>query len=716
MDDLSKVVVLYGPNGSGKSTIAARLRDGKAECEPTATEVEVKVFDRHYKENFFAATTKPGVFLLGEDRPELLARREELIEKIQDDRKNIKSLRKQLGGEAPYNDGAREELSMAFADAGEQVWRLFRELPLIISDNCFKGLKNSKRKLLDAMLNLQPVDSLQDLTLESLVERATLLYQDSPAPSELLILPVLPDFESDEDWQLMQTPIVPRGKSELTQVFERLRNADWFTAGLEHAHLNDGKCPFCQQTLPDNFEAQVEAAFDESYEVQVGALGNLASRTHEKITSLNELIVALERNHRLGDRNFSSLAAEFRGLSQEIVTRIEAKLQAPAVVVQLPDLNVLLRKIIDVIQSVNSDIRSENAKIASLRIERQRLTDDARSYLAQVKSREVLESLKARVGPLQKKIDGVVLALAAKREQLEKQVSELREIEKSIGSDQGVVEYFNEVLESVGFHSFSIASERTGKGYVLVRDEGILNEDTLSEGEQAFVTFLYFYYEAQAIGSGLEKVLVVDDPISSLDSDALFSVSILTRKLIELINSPKAAASQVLVFTHNIYFHKELTYKLGSRGNKPSYFTLEKRFGAPNVLVRHENNPIKSSYAWLWLSFVNAREDTNPHNVLGVQNCMRRILESYFVLSGVGSLDQVLPNLTSPSERHAFKHLMSWANDGSHHVEDEFHFDPNSLPIEKYFEVFEKVFEVTGQIEHFRMMEEKSMSERKAPL
>ncbi|CAH0122830.1 hypothetical protein PAE9249_05442 [Paenibacillus sp. CECT 9249] len=86
---------------------------------------------------------------------------------------------------------------------------------------------------------------------------------------------------------------------------------------------------------------------------------------------------------------------------------------------------------------------------------------------------------------------------------------------------------------------------------------------TLSEGEKTFVTFLYFMHLLNGSNNRdlitENKVVVIDDPISSLDSNVLFIVSNLILKLIDDIRNNQNNIVQLFVLTHNVYFHKEVT-------------------------------------------------------------------------------------------------------------------------------------------------------------
>src|SRR5690606_20447700 len=91
---------------------------------------------------------------------------------------------------------------------------------------------------------------------------------------------------------------------------------------------------------------------------------------------------------------------------------------------------------------------------------------------------------------------------------------------------------------SYGFFSFKVVkSPETNNCYQIQREDGTLVESTLSEGEVTFLTFLYFYQLAKGGNSeesvNERRILVVDDPISSLDSNVLFVVSSLLRKFLE---------------------------------------------------------------------------------------------------------------------------------------------------------------------------------------
>lgn len=128
----------------------------------------------------------------------------------------------------------------------------------------------------------------------------------------------------------------------------------------------------------------------------------------------------------------------------------------------------------------------------------------------------------------------------------------------------------------------------------------------MSEGEETFISFLYFL---EWIKGGIsedavneERIIVVDDPISSLDSSVLFVVSSLLKDVLRNISGDKGVIRQAIIFTHNVYFHKELSFT-GNGNNLQKdtrYWILRKKNGVPKIQYYGIQSPISTSYELLW--------------------------------------------------------------------------------------------------------------------
>ncbi|WP_437207214.1 AAA family ATPase [Planctomicrobium sp. SH664] len=197
-----------------------------------------------------------------------------------------------------------------------------------------------------------------------------------------------------------------------------------------------------------------------------------------------------------------------------------------------------------------------------------------------------------------------------------------------------------------------------------------------------------------------DRVVVFDDPVSSLDCDILFIVSTLVRKLCEEIRSGTTSVKQVFMLTHNVYFHKEVTFRKSRETPKQrgeTFWTVRKSNNVSQITM-HDSNPIKSSYELLWLDIREARSGNRS-----IQNSLRRILETYFKMLGGIELDKIHERFEG-SEKLACRALLSWVNDGSHSAHDDLYVAVEDSTVTIYLDVFKKIFEGEGHVEHYNMM------------
>ncbi len=257
---------------------------------------------------------------------------------------------------------------------------------------------------------------------------------------------------------------------------------------------------------------------------------------------------------------------------------------------------------------------------------------------------------------------------------------------------------------SFGFTGFKIAKSQNDGYYSIIRPDGSEAEKTLSEGEQSFVTFLYFYHllKGSTSESGMteDRIVVIDDPVSSLDSDILFIVSSLIKRVFGEVRADAGHIKQVFVLTHNVYFHKEITFnqKRTSVAMNEETFWIVKKTDHGSVAEKHSDNPIKTSYELLW----NEVKDEN-RSILTIQNTLRRILEYYFKMLGNISNDEISEKFEG-KEKQVCGTLFSWVNDGSHSVCDDLYVSCDASMVDTYLDVFKNIFKKSGHISHYNMM------------
>jgi wobble nucleotide-excising tRNase len=195
-------------------------------------------------------------------------------------------------------------------------------------------------------------------------------------------------------------------------------------------------------------------------------------------------------------------------------------------------------------------------------------------------------------------------------------------------------------------------------------------------------------------------VVLFDDPVSSLDSAILFVVSGLIRGLCDDVRTGKGNIKQIFVLTHNVYFHKQVTFnaKRGDEALREETFWIVRKQGLTSKVEKHNSNPVKTNYEMLWAEV----RSPNPSKHT-IQNIMRRILEHYFTILGRTNTDDICKQFTG-NEYLMCRSLFSWVNAGSHSVQEDAEISIDDSAVQGYLQVFRGIFEKSGHLPHYEMM------------
>jgi wobble nucleotide-excising tRNase len=389
---------------------------------------------------------------------------------------------------------------------------------------------------------------------------------------------------------------------------------------------------------------------------------------------------------------------------------LNGKVRNPSTPISLNSLVQINKEIFELINDLNKKIRANNETVENIDQEKELLKSQIWRFIFE-KLKTDIDLFSKEMEKHSKAIKGMNSSLVEKKVKQEELVDSISELESKIISVQHSVNEINHLLKSFGFTNFELKKANKIGFYELVRDDGSKVEKTLSEGEYTFVTFLYFYHLLQGSIDQTRitrnKIVVIDDPISSLDSSVLFVVSNLIKKITKDAREKRNGIKQVFVLTHNVYFFKEVTFK-GNRSNKwkEEAFWLVRKFKNQSRIVEHEENPIKTTYELLWREL----DDPWKINTATIFNTMRRILEYYFnILGGLDYEDAI--SKFEGEEKVIFKSLLGWVNDGSHFINDDLAVTVDHDDIQKYLSVFKEIFKRMGHESHYKMMmKEESVS------
>ncbi|ALU88643.1 hypothetical protein Hrubri_1434 [Herbaspirillum rubrisubalbicans M1] len=124
-------------------------------------------------------------------------------------------------------------------------------------------------------------------------------------------------------------------------------------------------------------------------------------------------------------------------------------------------------------------------------------------------------------------------------------------IEAQLSNETIGAKEFNDVLHRfIGRSELCLHFNQEMKGYEIIRNGVGEHDGNLSEGEKTAIAFVYFITKLKENGNNIkDTIVVVDDPVSSFDSNHLFhAYAFLRTQCVE--------AKQLFVLTHNFTYFK----------------------------------------------------------------------------------------------------------------------------------------------------------------
>lgn len=654
--------------------------------------------------NFNQVANLKGVFTLGEAQQakldEITALKKE-IEKLDAGRDSLKSA---LSG-LDQTGGRRQELVVLEEQFKEKCWAQKRKHDDAFH-GAFQGLRNSAEKFKDRVIQEVQGNTSHLLPIQDLTKKAELLYGDKPNSAGLIPPVAFHTLDEHENAPILRTKVIGKSDVDIAAMIERLNNSDWIRQGIKYFHENDGECPFCQQHTPNDFERSLAEYFDDSFEKNTLAIDTLRANYQDASTMvLQQLHGVLAAESKFLDHDkliplIDLLDTETRTNLEKILT----KKATPSLVVELNFTSAICEKISALFLEANQQIHRHNDVVANFDREYNELTAEIWKFLLEVELKEEIKNYRKQKVSIQGAITGLETKIQTGNAAIEIKQEQLGKLERASTTIEPTAREINKLLKGFGFHGFSLDVASTESSYKLVRSNGADAKNTLSEGEKTFVTFLYFYHllkgSPTTAGTTTDRVVVIDDPVSSLDSDVLFIVSSLIKHLFEEVKSNTGHIKQIFVLTHNIYFHKEITFNHERKKNAMDYetFWVIRKSAQKSKIESHASNPIKTSYDLLWSEL--KRPDINNTTI---QNSLRRILENYFKILGSTDLHSLYKHFDGADKIHC-RSLLSWVNDGSHFAHDDLYLAIEDSMVENYRKVFFKIFKYSEHLAHYKMM------------
>lgn len=446
---------------------------------------------------------------------------------------------------------------------------------------------------------------------------------------------------------LEQTP----GALVLEDIAAHDSKLGWIKEGYEYhtAHKIE-HCLFCGHSLTQERLATLKQIIDDKLSQLLADVDAAIRDINKKVSSVRELKAGLPIKDQLDptvQAEFETMRSRLAGLADDALkvlgqlqNELDAKKGAPNRAIVL-DASFLDGAAVwdESWSDIASDFVGSVQRHNELQDSFDKQKDEAREllkehYLAQSQARYLeLASASAEAAQLAKKAE----------DDLKVQEDLVKGLEQKLRNHGPAAELINGMIASFLGHS-EIAIEAADSGYRLARaTQGQLGH--LSEGEKTAITVCYFLtlLEAEGRKPG-DLIVVVDDPISSLDTRSL-------NYAFNLLKSRLDKVAQLFILTHNLHFMNEAkkwikpSRKQQEQGVEPSLFFLEsKQAGDP---ARRSSSIVKmpkllreyeSEYQYMFSLVRRAVYGDSFSDLLFLlPNAMRKILEVFIAFKVPGS-------------------------------------------------------------------------------
>jgi wobble nucleotide-excising tRNase len=677
--------IIYGQNGSGKTTLSRLFSclekgehpeypDLEYEIETESSLLKQKIIYSGQIRVFNSDFVKENIGDFDGPIPHILivgSENKVLAEEIKADRNTLNERDKRLASITATTDIEEKQKGKLFTEIAKTITEA-------ISGSALRNYRKNNAEEDYAKLSGDKIITEDELA----VHRVTVKQEPMEEVDQLA--PILIRSAEDEIAALdLAATAAARAQTLLAKtaqaaVIERLAEnppiAIWVEQGFHLHNANENKnCEFCDQPLPkDRLEALSNHFSIEDQKLKE-ALEN------ERL-SLEAILQSLLRSQ---FPDPLAIYSELRSKYNVAVNSYNAALQG--LLFQLEQLdNALLEKLTlrttvvernlasdatplnSAIDNLNAIILEHNVKSKSFEREKEKsvsaikeyylrsMKEEVNAFDSKLKKLETEKTLLIHGGaglPDKRSLEAISLSIADKRAKLSNAHIAAEYLSKHLGQFLGRTDL-----------NFS----HTQDGYLVFRHGKLAKR--LSEGEKTAIAFLYFLERLKDQNFDLAQgVVVIDDPMSSLDSSAIYQA-------FAFLKNETSNAKQLFILTHNFEFLKLLINWLErikkKDGDKTYIMVLcAEKEGSRSarldsldrILVEHQ-----TEYQYLFKILYKFNSDGKIANSYHIPNLARKVLETFLEFQ-VPSKDDLYTKLKKIDfDEYKKTAIYKFANDLSH--------------------------------------------------
>ncbi|MCV3553245.1 AAA family ATPase [Campylobacter sp. CNRCH_2013_0898h] len=704
-----RINLIYGLNGAGKTQISKFLANQEDEnfkdckIEGLSNEQQILVYNQDFIEkNFYDTDKQQGIFTLSEENTSI----KQEIENLQKELIKLKS--NQDENERKLKEKQKDIIKIE-NDFKDDIWKIKQNH----SDN-FKDFFEGKMGSKDSFLNfINPkikefltLDAInQNINLEELKKQYNILTDTTQIKLENINEISNIEFKNIENNLIFNEIIVGNQDSIIADLINKLGNEDWVKDGFDKYVLQDSQtCPFCQKdTITQEFKSYLEDYFDKTYEERIKELEKL----NDEYQNLFSNIPSIETFYRRDildskDLEFEKLHSQVKSKLEENIKKIQEKLKEPSKKIELEKTKELFQNLNNYLKQIQQKIIEFNSKLENPEDEREKLEKQFWEF-AIFEKKEIIE--KYNKNKKEQEINKRVLDKENQtiKDSIQHIENTIKEKQKEVINIQEAVDRINNYLKDLGILSFYIKVQDDEKQeYIIVREgENKPSFKTLSEGEKTLISFLYFLQLCQGKKEKdeaiLDKIIVIDDPISSLSFNYVYEIA----QLIKHIFFKNALYKQIFIFTHNLYFYHEffIIIKKEEQKNNVNSFRIFKNQNNFSCISSLKRDEILNDYQAYWQILKDYKQQ-KAHKAI-IPNTMRNILENFIGFVYAKKLIDIINEyFANDIQYKAFYRYISRES----HSDRENISDIKDIDINMFFEAFENFFNKLKYEEHYEKM------------
>lgn len=588
LPEFKKYNLIYGWNGSGKTSFTRTLRSfelgenyyaqparspefefklangNSINQSDLAVFFNIRVFNKDFINESVLGTGGPKpIFFLGKESKE--------------DKERITNIEKELQSLRTERDSKKTLLDKAKSNKDKILSEKARDIKNTLTTSRLDKYRNYERPNLEGTINnvsdeLKNPDHLK-LEEDRLVALQKSIQQTIKPPINAL---GAPDFDILDIFAEVRDNLQ---KTATSKIIEALKSDDTISKWVErgfiiHKEKDLTTCAFCNQVLPQARLKDLENHFNEDYQQLIEALGQLKKKLDAKkimitFPDASNFYDDLASKYLAKKKEAETYIQNFNQNLDTVISNLEQKEQKPFSKFNLGDFtptkNTPFKEIDEIITQHNNKTENfegqvdENKKVLEMH------------YIAEFidaynESSEEIKTLEREHSDLVKTIN-----------EKEKEIQKLKE---NLISHHIPAQRINKDLEQfLGRRDIQIRATDERAGYQITRNGEIAKD--LSEGEKTALAIVYFLTKINEEGFNLKNsVIIVDDPVSSLDSSAIFQAFGFIKESIK-------NAGQIFILTHHFDFFRQVKNWFSyCKRNDREYFM---------IICKEENGTRKSS-------------------------------------------------------------------------------------------------------------------------